>query len=320
MSVVLNVKNLETSFYSNSGEIKAVRGVDFYLNEGEIFGIVGESGSGKSVAIKSILSLGPANCKIKKGEVIFEGENILNKTHKELMDIRGNKISIIFQDSQSALNPVYTIGDKLVEVIRRHSRLSKREAAAKAIDLLNSVGITDAVNRMKSYPHELSGGMRQRVMIATAISSNPKIIIADEPTTALDVTIQAQILHLLKSLQRNTKTSILLITHDLGVVAQMCSRVAIMCGGLIVEEGSVFDIFHNPLHPYTKALLDSIPKGDGNRLVQLPDNTGTVTDSSLCPFFNRCRCAIRECSVRLPEFYNSSVTHRARCFIKENDI
>ncbi len=318
MNVILNVKNLETSFYTAEGEIKAVRGVDFHLNEGEIFGIVGESGSGKSVAIKSILSLGPDNCKIKNGEVIFEGQNILKQSRKELVNIRGNKIAIIFQDSLSALNPVYPIGAKLIEVIRRHNKLSKREAATKAVDLLNMVGIPDARQRMKSYPHELSGGMRQRVMIATAISSNPQIIIADEPTTALDVTIQAQILHLLKNLQQQTKTAIILITHDLTVVAQMCSRVAIMCGGLIVEEGSVFDIFDRPFHPYTKALLNSLPNEDDERLVQLPDNTGSVFNDALCPFFTRCPCPIKECAEKLPEFYDDNQVHKVRCFLKEN--
>lgn len=260
MPNLLEIKDLAISFFGDYGEIEAVKEVNFSIGEGEIFGIVGESGSGKSVTTKAILKLGFPNQKIKKGSILFQGEDLLEKSEQQLRKIRGKEISIVFQDSQSALNPVYTIGNKLVEVIQRHDLLTKKQAKEKALSLLEAVGITDTKKQFNSYPHQLSGGMRQRVMIAMAISSNPKIIIADEPTTALDVTIQAQILCLLCNLQRKTKMSIILITHDLGVVAQMCSRVAVMCNGYIVEQGTVENIFHNPTHDYTKKLLSSMPK------------------------------------------------------------
>ncbi len=320
MSNLLDVKNLEVSFYGDLGETKAVKNVSFYVNKGEIFGIVGESGSGKSVATKSILQLCPPNSKIKNGSVLFEGTDLLNKKGRELQGIRGNEISIIFQDSLSALNPVYTIGSKLVELIRRHNKMTKRQARERAIKLLNTVGITDAEKRMDSYPHELSGGMRQRVMIAMAISSNPKIIIADEPTTALDVTIQAQILHLLRDLQRQAGMSIIMITHDLGVVAQLCSRIAVMCGGYIVEEGTTEDIFYRPLHPYTQALIASMPKL-GKEFEQFTErNLSEDNNHQLCPFRSRCNFASRQCEVHLPEMYQINEHHRVRCHIGRESI
>ena len=313
MNNLLEVKNLEVSFYGDFGETKAVKEVSFFINKGEVLGIVGESGSGKSVATKTILRLCSSNSKIKKGSVLLEGTDLLSKTERELQEIRGNEISLIFQDSQSALNPVYTIGNKLVELIRRHHKMSKKQAVMRAIELLNSVGITDAKKHMDSYPHELSGGMRQRVMIAMAMSSNPKIIIADEPTTALDVTIQAQILHLLRELQRRTGMSILMITHDLGVVAQLCSRIAVMCGGYIVEEGTTEDIFYNPMHPYTQALLASMPKL-GKEFEQLTEkNKVEDNDRNLCPFLSRCNFAKRPCGIHLPEMYPVNENHHVRC-------
>lgn len=316
MSHLLEVKDLEVSFFGETGETRAVKNADFYVDKGEVFGIVGESGSGKSVATKSILKIGPTNSKIKKGKVIFDGEDILKKEGKELMDIRGGDISIVFQDSLSALNPVYSIGKKLIEVLVRHNPISKQEAAKRSVGLLESVGIADAKKHMKSYPHELSGGMRQRVMIAMAISSNPRLIIADEPTTALDVTIQAQIMHLLRNLQKQTGMSIILITHDLGVVAQMCSRIAVMCGGYIVEDGTAEDIFYHPLHPYTKALIDSMPKV-GGELVQFLERTiGEEENEALCPFYSRCSYAQDICGEKMPEFYGEPEGQRARCHVK----
>ncbi|BCN32183.1 ABC transporter ATP-binding protein [Anaeromicropila herbilytica] len=316
MNHLLSVKDLEVSFYKESKEIRAVKGVNFHIEEGEIYGIVGESGSGKSVATKSILRLGPDNCKIKNGEILFEGDNILEKNNRELRKIRGNEISIIFQDSLTSLNPVYTIGDKLVELIRRNQKISKSDAKKRAIELLDIVGIADSKSHLKSYPHELSGGMRQRVMIAMAISSNPKIIIADEPTTALDVTIQKQILYLLKDLQKKLHTSIILITHDLGVVAQMCSRIAVMCAGYIVEEGTTEDIFYHPSHPYTKALIASVPKA-GRTLERFIEKTITEEENeNLCPFFSRCSYAIEKCRLALPDNYLENDKHSVRCYVR----
>ncbi len=319
MSNLLEIKDLEVSFYGESGETKAVKNVSFHVDKGEIFGIVGESGSGKSVATKSILKLGPSNCKIIGGSILLNDDNILEKNEKDLRNIRGKDISIIFQDSLSSLNPVYSIGDKMVELIRRHSNMTKKQARERALKLLEDVGITDAEKHLKSYPHELSGGMRQRVMIAMAISSNPQLMIADEPTTALDVTIQAQILHLLRNLQKQTGMSVIVITHDLGVVAQMCSRVAVMCGGYIVEQGSVEDIFYNPRHPYTRALLASMPKA-GEKLVQfLEKNVTEDGNNALCPFLNRCIYATDQCKTSLPENYWKTEGHCIRCHVKGDE-
>lgn len=325
MKNLLDVKNLETSFFSKNGEFKAVRGVDFYVNEGETFGIVGESGCGKSITIKSILNLIQSPGKIKNGEVLFEEKDILKLSQKELMKIRGNDISIIFQDPLSSLNPVYTIGSKLIEIIRRHNNISKSEARERAIELLGLVGIPLPEKRIDSYPHEFSGGMRQRVMIAMSISCNPKLIIADEPTTALDVTIQAQILKLLKSLQKDTKTAIILITHDLGVVAQMCSRVAVMHSGIIVEEGTAEDIFYRPKHEYTKSLINAFPSEDSiskNKDIIYTNNEicNDIDSEHSCPFANRCSISKEICFKKKPEFYHISNTHKARCFEYEQGI
>ena len=312
MEHLLEVKNLKVSFFTERGEVQAVKDADFYVDRGDFFGIVGESGSGKSVTTKSILRLGPDNCKIVDGEILFEDGDILKKTPAELRAIRGRDISMIFQDSLSALNPVYTVGNKMVELIRRHSKRSKTEARAYALELLTAVGITDAEKAMRSYPHELSGGMRQRVMIAMAMSSNPKILIADEPTTALDVTIQAQILHLLLDLQKKNEMSIILITHALGVVAQTCKRVAVMCGGYVVEQGSVEEIFLHPCHPYTQALIASMPKV-GGRFEQFLERDLSDNSGSLCPFLNRCKYANAACEASLPELHSCSDGHTIRC-------
>ena len=317
MEHLLEVKDLAVSFYGDLGETKAVKNASFYVDQGEVFGIVGESGSGKSVATKSILKLGPENCKIIGGSITFEKTSILEKEGKELRAIRGNEISIVFQDSLSALNPVYTLGSMMIELLRRHNRMSKKEAYEKSVELLTSVGIADARKHMKSYPHELSGGMRQRVMIAMAISSNPKLMIADEPTTALDVTIQAQILHLLRDIQKKTGMSVIIITHDLGVVAQMCSRIAVMCGGYVVEQGSVEDIFYRPHHPYTQALIASMPKVGSDKLVQfLERNVSEDGKDGLCPFYRRCRYAQETCAKSLPSGYESEKGHFVLCHVR----
>ncbi|HWT76616.1 MAG TPA: ABC transporter ATP-binding protein [Mobilitalea sp.] len=316
MSTFLEINDLEVSFYSELGETKAVKNASFHIEEGEIFGIVGESGSGKSVAMKSILKLLPANSKIKSSTVLFEGKDILKLKEKQLRSIRGKDISIVFQDSLTALNPVYTIGSKLIEFIMRNHKMTKAEAKLRAVELLSAVGITDPEKHLKSYPHELSGGMRQRVMIAMSISSNPKLMIADEPTTALDVTIQAQILHLLRSLQREYGMSIILITHDLGVVAQICSRIAVMCGGYVVEEGTTEDIFYHPLHPYTQALIASMPKPGSETFVPFLERPVSDEAGSLCPFLSRCRYANSHCEECLPEFYQDNAKHFIRCHRK----
>ena len=255
MEKLLEVKNLKVSFFTDLGETQAVKDAGFAIEKGDFFGIVGESGSGKSVTTKSILRLGTSNCKVLGGEILFKGEDILKKNAAELREIRGGEIAMIFQDSLSALNPVYTVGSKMVELIRRHTKMSKAEAKKRAVELLAAVGITDPEKSMKSYPHELSGGMRQRVMIAMALSCNPKLIIADEPTTALDVTIQAQILKLLRELRDELDLSYLFISHDLNVVYQLCDSALVMKQGRIVEQGTVDELFDHPKDPYTKQLL-----------------------------------------------------------------
>jgi len=319
MSRLLEVNDLEVSFFGEYGETKAVKNVSFHVDKGEIFGIVGESGSGKSVVSKSILKLGPANCKILGGSILLNRDNILEKNEKELRDIRGKDISIVFQDSLSSLNPVYTIGNKMIELIRLHSDITKKQAREKALKLLEGVGIADAEKHLGSYPHELSGGMRQRVMIALAISSNPQLMIADEPTTALDATMQAQILHLLRNLQKQTGMSVIIITHDLGVVAQMCSRVAVMCGGYVIEQGSVEDIFYRPSHPYTRALLASMPKPEG-KLVQFSEKyISDNGNNNLCPFLSRCSDAIDQCKISLPENNWRAEGHCVRCHVKGDE-
>lgn len=320
MNNLLEIKDLAVSFYSDLGETRAVKNASFHIEKGEFFGIVGESGSGKSVATKSILKLGPKNSKIKNGSILFEGKDLLSLKEDDLRKIRGKEISIIFQDSLSALNPVYTIGSKLIELLMRNDRIGRDKAKVRALELLTCVGITDPEKHLKSYPHELSGGMRQRVMIAMAMSCNPKLLIADEPTTALDVTIQAQILHLLRDLQHKCNMSIILITHDLGVVAQTCKRIAVMCGGYVVEEGTTEDIFLRPMHPYTQALIASMPRVDGQKFVPFLERDVSDDSGSLCPFLSRCRYADAKCEQCLPNIYQESEKHFVRCHKKGEEL
>lgn len=316
MEHLLEVRDLEISFYTDLGEVRAVKNAGFTIDKGEIFGIVGESGSGKSVATKSILRLGPPNIRIKSGEILFQDQDILKLSQKELRDLRGSQISMVFQDSLSALNPVYTVGKKMIELIRRHESISKKAAEAKVLKLFEDVGIVNPARCFHSYPHELSGGMRQRIMIAMAICCNPKLMIADEPTTALDVTIQAQILHLLRKIQREKGMSMILITHDLGVVAQMCSRVAVMCGGYVVEQGTVRDIFHHPAHPYTKALIASMPRVGGGKFDQyLERSKSDLRGENLCPFYGRCKYAADLCSSQLPVMTELGKEHKTFCHL-----
>lgn len=259
MSNVLEVKNLEITFDTYAGKVKAIRGVSFDLKKGETLAIVGESGSGKSVTTRSIMRLLSQNANVEKGEILFNGNDLIKKTEKEMQGIRGKEIAMIFQDPMTSLNPTMTIGKQISEPIRLHQKLNKDDANKRALELLNLVGLPDAERRMKQYPHQFSGGQRQRIVIAIALACNPEVLIADEPTTALDVTIQAQILDLMKELQQKIATSIIFITHDLGVVANVADRVAVMYAGKIVEIGTVDEIFYNPQHPYTWGLISSMP-------------------------------------------------------------
>ncbi|WBW99546.1 ABC transporter ATP-binding protein [Oceanirhabdus sp. W0125-5] len=320
---ILQVNNLSTSFYTHLGEVQAVRGVSFHVNKGEAIGIVGESGSGKSVTSMSVMKLLQFPGKIKNGEVFFKGKDLVKFKKSEMLKVRGNEIAMIFQDPMTSLNPVYTIGNQIIEAITRHQKISKREARKKAIKMLKIVGIPSPEKRIDNYPHEFSGGMRQRAMIAIALSCEPDLLIADEPTTALDVTIQAQILELMKELKNKINTSIILITHDLGVVADVCSRIIVMYGGLIMEEGSARDIFYNPKHPYTVGLLKSIPKiniGERKKLVPIhgtpPDLLKPPTG---CPFAARCDHAMNICISERPEYYKISEEHRAMCWLLDSD-
>lgn len=320
---LLEVKNLKTSFYTHVGEVQAVRGVSFNLNKGEALGIVGESGSGKSVTSMSLMKLLQYPGVIKEGDLIFKGENIVPKSDKEMRKVRGNEIAMIFQDPMTSLNPVYTIGDQIMEALIEHQKISKSEAREKAIDMLKLVGIPSPESRVDNYPHEFSGGMRQRAMIAIALSCQPDLLIADEPTTALDVTIQAQILELMKDLKEKINTSIILITHDLGVVADVCSRIIVMYGGLIMEEGPVEQIFYNPRHPYTKGLLKSVPRLDLNEKQRLIPIDGTPPDlvkpPKGCPFAARCDYAMKICMEQLPEYHSAQEGHRSLCWMLHPD-
>lgn len=317
---ILRIKDLKVSFQSGKKLVPAVDGISFELKDGEILGIVGESGSGKSVTSLATMGLIPSPPgKIENGEIIFEGKDLKNISEKEWRKIRGNQISMIFQEPMTSLNPLFTIGNQLIEAIRLHTDLSKREAIVRSIELLKLVGIPRAEGILKEHPHQLSGGMRQRVMIAMAMACNPRVLIADEPTTALDVTIQAQILALMKDLNKKTNTTIILITHDLGVVAEICERVIVMYSGQIVEQGDVRTILKNPQHPYTKGLLKSVPdlRGKKERLYSIP---GTVpTPGSIqkgCRFAARCSEAYGQCQEETPVLYKTEKDgHEVRCFL-----
>lgn len=315
---LLEVKHLRTSFFTHVGEVQAIRDISFSVDRGEFIGIVGESGSGKSVTSLSIMQLLQYPGRVTGGEIYFDGEDLLKKDKREMRKIRGNRISMCFQDPMTALNPLYTIGNQINEVLQEHQKLSRAEATAKTVEMLEMVGIPDPSARVRSYPHEFSGGMRQRAMIAMALACQPELLIADEPTTALDVTIQAQVLRLLKKLQDQTGTSIILITHDLGVVASSCSRIIVMYGGQIMETGKVSDIFYSPRHPYTMGLLKSIPKaGQGNqRLESIPGTPPDMLNPPKgCPFYPRCEFAMQVCREQsVPEF-QAGEEHCVRCWL-----
>ena len=319
---LLSVRNLKTSFFTHVGEVKAVRGISFDVNEGEVLGIVGESGSGKSVTSLSIMGLLQYPGRVVDGEILLNGEDILTYSKNQMRKVRGKEIAMIFQDPMTSLNPVYTIGNQIMEMILEHEKMSRREARARAIEMLKLVGIPAAEKRIDSYPHEFSGGMRQRVMIALALSCNPKLLIADEPTTALDVTIQAQILRLMNDLQRENGTAIMFITHDLGVIATVCDKVAVMYGGLIMEYGTVDEIFYHPRHPYTMGLLGSIPHVDGGEKRRLIPIDGTPPDlinpPKGCPFSTRCKYCMNVCTQEQPPYFEED-KHRTMCWMLDGE-
>lgn len=322
MAKLLEVKDLKVSYHTYAGEVQSVRGVDFYLNEGETLAIVGESGCGKTVTAKSIMKLiqtPPAE--IKEGsQILFNGKDILKMNEKELRALRGADISMIFQDPMTSLNPTMTIGKQIAETLIVHRGMSKAEAMKEAIKMLQLVNIPNADKRVNQYPHEFSGGMRQRAMIAIALACNPKVLIADEPTTALDVTIQAQIMDLIKDLQNKLGTAVILITHDLGVVADVADRVQVMYAGKVVERGTVDEIFYSPKHPYTWALLQSVPNLDTKHKDELYSIKGTPPDLLKppvgCPFASRCDSCMQICKEAMPEVTNVTESHRVSCWLQ----
>jgi len=322
---ILEVNNLKVSFKMYAGEVQAVRGVSFTLNKGEVLAIVGESGCGKSVTAQTIMRLIPTPPSfIKSGSILFDGKHEITKLSRSKMEkIRGAEMGMIFQDPMTSLNPTMTIGSQITEGIIKHQGMSKSEAIMRAVEILKLVGMSNPTERVNQYPHELSGGMRQRVMIAIALACNPKLLIADEPTTALDVTIQAQIIDLLRQIQQKTETSIILITHDLGVVAEIAQRVIVMYAGKVVEQGDLNDIFYNPRHPYTWGLLRSVPRLDSNKNDELVPIPGTPPDlfapPTGCAFAARCPYAMQICKEQDPEHFIVSESQSAACWLLHED-
>ncbi len=317
--LVLQVKDLHTSFFTDSGEVQAVNGVSFNLGKGKILGVVGESGSGKSVTAYSIMQILADTGRVVKGEILYKGENVLEYDNRKLEAFRGAKCSIIFQDPMTSLNPTFTIGWQLREALQMHTQYKSKEAANKrAIELLEMVGVNEPASRIKQYPFELSGGMRQRVMIAMALACEPDILIADEPTTALDVTIQAQILELMKDLQKKLGMAIIIVTHDLGVIASMCDEIIVMYGGRVCERGTADDIFYRPSHEYTKGLLRSIPNIDNMKEKLVPIGGTPINMLAMpkgCAFCPRCENALKICLNEIPEELQMPDGHYAACWL-----
>ena len=317
---LLEIKGLETTFFTDDGQIPAVDNIDFSVHEGEILGIVGESGSGKSVTSLSIMGLIPSPPgKITGGQILLGEKNLAELTDKQMQKIRGKDVAMIFQEPMTSLNPLFTVGDQLKEAIIIHNpKWSKKKAFARAVEIMKLVGLPRAEELLKDYPHQLSGGMRQRVMIAMALVCDPKVLIADEPTTALDVTIQAQILQLMKDINKRLNTAVLLITHDLGVVAETCERVIVMYAGQIVEEAPINEIFNKPLHPYTQGLIKSVPdmRFKKESLYSIPGTVpkpGSIKEG--CRFAARCEFAMERCTQETPPLYVASEQHKSRCFL-----
>lgn len=324
MANVLNIENLYVSFDTYAGEVQAVRGVSYHVDEGEVLAVVGESGCGKSVTAQTIMKLNPMPpARIKSGKLTLNGIDIIAADEEEMMKIRGKEVSMIFQDPMTSLNPTMQVGKQIVEAIVHHQKLDKKEAEKRAIEMLKKVQIPNAEERAKQYPHEFSGGMRQRAMIAMALSCNPKLLIADEPTTALDVTIQAQIIDLLADIRKELNTAIILITHDLGVVANLADRIAVMYAGKIVETGVAKDIFNHPSHPYTSALLSSLPKHDTNKSERLTSIPGTPPDLIAppigCAFASRCKHCMKVCKSKQPPVFDLGNGHVSACWLLHKD-
>jgi peptide/nickel transport system ATP-binding protein len=320
MNAMLEVRDLRLEFKTSRGNLKALNGITFEVQAGEVFGLVGETGCGKTVTGLSILRLLPRSASITDGQVLFEGIDLLGLPQSEIESMRGSKIAMIFQDPSTSLNPVFTIGSQIERVIRQHMPVSKAQAGENTRAVLSAVGLPDVERIMGSYPHQLSGGMQQRVMIAMALSCNPRLLIADEPTTALDVTIQAQILKLLRDLQKTFDVSIILITHNLGVIAQTCDRLAVLYGGRVAETGPTREIFNHPQHPYTRGLMNAIPtvKARGKKMATIPgtvpSNPGAMTG---CTFAPRCEFVMQRCTVETPPLYPLGENHASACFLAE---
>lgn len=320
---IIDVKHLETTFFTDSGAIPAVNDVSFHIKEGEVLGIVGESGSGKSVTSLSIMGLVPSPPgKVTNGEIYLYDKNLLDMPERQMRQIRGNDIAMIFQEPMTSLNPLFTIGNQMLEALLIHNKMSKKEARDRSIEMLRLVGLARAEQIMDEYPHQLSGGMRQRVMIAMALICDPKLLIADEPTTALDVTTQAQILGLMERLNDELNTAIMLITHDLGVVAEICDRVVVMYAGEIVEEATVRELFQSPKHPYTKGLIQSVPdiRKKAERLHSIRGNVpvpGSIQNG--CQFADRCDLKFDRCTVERPPIYHTTEGQKIRCFLFDEE-
>lgn len=315
---LLEIKGLSTVFHTELGLARAVDNISLSVEPGKVLGVVGESGCGKSITSLSILRLVPPPGEIVAGEIVFDGQNLLSLSEANMRSIRGNKIALIPQDPMTSLNPVYTVGDQIIEAIELHQKVDRKQARARAIEALEKVRIPQAAARIDDYPHQFSGGMRQRVMIAMALSCNPQLLIADEPTTALDVTVQAQILDLLRAIQKEQNMSIILITHDLGVVAEMCDYVAVMYAGSVVERASVKELFADPKHPYTVGLLQSVPRPGSTRLQPIEGQPPSLISLPAgCRFAGRCPLVEDRCLAQIPELEEKSAGHQVRCVVIE---